>query len=452
MIKINSKKILMICTSVYFAMSGTEVQASRFSRDVAYPVAVKELLNTLEQDVNDAQVVDEQEFSQWHGGAGTRLPELMDDLTEAIIEFEGRAFGEYNVDEFVAISQKWNDIILQYPNLAEVEAVVNPILEEFLDGLPVMRSAKDTDIVPLQNVYEYHNEVQNVMLWGLQALFRILPIEREEKQTFFDEISKERTVQGYEKINIIRREKRVLKNGDPHFYELIEDDQLIDRIVAPRDATLVHEILRRMKEDDRDFVIISYLEWLAAEIDLHLNDAWQNGFLNDETYRYIYGYQPQEYFDMYYPEGILDIDPEEFINMLNDVKAGSAKTSFEEEQGSSRVIGAVENEQKLVNFAKADRIYDKLPQEALSREDRLFADEIRASYVFAESKSGDNDKSKAVEARSFGIDDIALNWFLFLFSIFLLLLCKEIVRVVKMAISGTQNIFALNKARASYEK
>ena len=263
--------------------------ADPFTKDVPYDQAVPAFLESVTQEVR--AVKDDQELAaigQWESQTRGRIQEFLDDLIRVSIDTEHLSPEEV-IAEYQAVEDKWTNVIYTFPDIDEVLPGVRPLVEQLFSGLPRLREHRSGQDVPLQNLYEWYVAMEVENPWGTAAYYQLLPVEPVLREFIFSEIANVRTVEGVESIRIIRRETIVRKNGTLIFYELIQDDQVVQNFAVAKDPTLIHELLRLALQDNADPFLVDVLQRYVELIDDELARARDQGVLDPDVYDFVYG-------------------------------------------------------------------------------------------------------------------------------------------------------------------
>lgn len=264
-------------------------EADLFTKDIPYQQAVPAFIEAVSQEVQP--VKDEQELAaigQWEEQTRFRIQEFLDDLIQASMDVETLPPDEVSA-RYEDVADKWLGVIYSFPDIYEVLPGVQPLVEQLFSGLPQLRSHRWGRDVPLQNLYEWYlaMEVQNP--WGTAAYYQLLPLEPVFREFLLSEIANVRTLEGIETVKIIHRETIVRKNGTLIFYELIQNDQVIQNFAVEKDPTLIHELLRLALQDNADPLLVDVLKKYVELIDDALAQARDQGGLDADVYDFIYG-------------------------------------------------------------------------------------------------------------------------------------------------------------------
>lgn len=214
--------------------------------------------------------------------ASFSLQNLFFDMSDAVEDLGSQEFGTYDMQKFRTLARKWNALADRYSLIDDLEPVVGPLIEDILIELPKLRPPAKGDI-PFQNLCELYEQMQKKDLFGSAALFSfIFPqevfIEKEVK-----EFAREIVVAGVKTTKIIRKKTIVKRNNAVAYYEIIEDDNVVERYIEDIDKTVMHQTLREMKENNENPAVISAVEDLVGLIDYYLDvvgASHSSGFLS----------------------------------------------------------------------------------------------------------------------------------------------------------------------------
>jgi len=266
-------KFKIFILTIWIISAGThcaysEDQNDSYSIDVPYEKAIPAFLEEAAHEV-ETKMSDPDPTFQWFKDTGQRLDEFLDDWLEAVKTIPDQSFGHYNTDAIEDTSQKWTDIINSMPGKDELETILTPLTNNLFKNLPRLRPTKNGD-VPLANIREYYKEMEELDPWRMGSLFKLESIN-ENVITVLSEHINEQTQNGVRTNTVVFREKKKEVNGETTYYVLIENDRIIDEFKKEEDRTLIHEILRKMTEDNGDPKIIEGLNSLVNLIDFHLD-------------------------------------------------------------------------------------------------------------------------------------------------------------------------------------
>lgn len=260
-----------------------------YSVDVFYQDAVPAFLNAATNAVKD--VPNKEEIAQWADQTRDRLPEFLNDMTNAMASQVNKPLGTSDISEINDFVAKWQGVTATCPGCVDLGPLVAPIVDNLLHGIPDVRSPRAGD-VPLQNLYEFYQQMGQLNPWGLSALFQLEPLPQEIRQLSVQELSKEITQGGIKKIYIVRRETSKEVNNEIVFYELIENDHVVKVAFKSDDVTMMQETLDQLKQHNGDPQVIQQMEQLVSLVNDDLKQAWANGQLDDFTYDYFFNQAP----------------------------------------------------------------------------------------------------------------------------------------------------------------
>jgi hypothetical protein len=266
-----------------------QCEAGPFTKDIPYDQAVPAFLEAVTLEVQ--AVKDEQELAaigQWEEQTRSRIQEFLDDLIQVSIDIENLPPDEVSA-RYEDVADKWLGVIYTFPDIGEVLPGIQPLVEQLFSGLPQIRAHRWGQDAPLQNLYEWYFAMEVENPWGTAAYYQLLPIEPILREFILSEIANVKTVEGIETIKIIHRETIVRKNGTLIFYELIQNDQVIQNFAVEKDPTLIHELLRLALLDNVDPFLIDVLKKYVELIDDELAQARDQGILDADVYDFVYG-------------------------------------------------------------------------------------------------------------------------------------------------------------------
>lgn len=271
--------------------------ASDFGVDVPCQDAVPVFLNAVTEATAGAMTESElRGVERWESDTRGGFPGFLDDWIGVMAGSEtGSAqeiFGDYST-----VNQKWQAVIDSFPGSSELFAVLDPLWVELFLGVPGLRPARPDD-VPLQNLFELYQQLEALNPWGTAAFYQILPLEAVYRQVWLRQVTRERTLAGYWENHIIRRETLILENGMAQYFEVIENDQVVQKFIIRKEPTFAHEIVRRaiqggVDQDLRDF-LIRYIRF----VDQELVKARDSGLLEPQLYNITYGIDCEVYEDI----------------------------------------------------------------------------------------------------------------------------------------------------------
>lgn len=262
--------------------------ASAYTSNVPYQQAVPNLIDDLKEKT--AQVKDDQELqeiAQWETDTRNRLPEFLNDLLVIAQSLEKQGISsQYILDEYQTFSKKWNQVSQTYPGLNELDPVLKPIMTKLLEGLPTLPPPSSDN--PMSGFASLYHTLEAKNPWGMAALFQIPFLPEQWKTKNVQEQSHEMTIAGVKMLNIAHRRIKVDLNGVTVYYELKQDDQLIEKTAEFRSPSVIHETLEAMIQNHEDPQVIQNLQNLVDLIDLHLNSELNKGVLDECSYAYLY--------------------------------------------------------------------------------------------------------------------------------------------------------------------
>ena len=259
-----------------------------FTIDVPYQMAVPDFLEAITEATESVKDAEElEDITQWENNARERLPEFLEDLIEIARQLEEKGNEEFIFEEYQAFADKWNDISKTYPGLSELEPVLGPIIDQLLNGLPTL-GPTPPEGNPAGNLFELYIEMTQVNPWFVGLIWDVPLIEDTLLRSEISEETRERTVNGFKSIDIIKRDILVTLNGVVVFSELIEDGTLTERAVFLGDPSILHETLRKMIEDGGVPREIAIVQEFIDLININLQFALQNGIIDDCSYSFIF--------------------------------------------------------------------------------------------------------------------------------------------------------------------
>ena len=258
-----------------------------FTIDVPYQMAVPDFLEAITEATESVKDEEElQDIAQWENEQRGRLPEFLQDLIEIAKQLEANGNEEFIFSEYQAFADKWNEISKSYPGLSELEPVLGPIIDQLLSGLPALGPTPSEN--PVGNLSELYVEMTQLNPWFVGLIWDVPLIDDTKLRSIVSEETRERTVNGYKSIDIIKRDIIVQLNGIVVFSELIENGTLTDRSVLLRGPSVLHETLEKMIEDGGAPREIAIVQEFINLINLNIEFALQNGIIDDCSYSFIF--------------------------------------------------------------------------------------------------------------------------------------------------------------------
>jgi len=259
-----------------------------YTIDVPYQMAVPDFLEAITEATENVKDEGElEEIAQWEAEARGRLPEFLEDLIEIARQLEESGNEEFIVKKYQAFADKWNDISRSYPGLSELEPVLGPIIDQLLSGLPTLGPTPPENN-PVGNLVELYIEMRQINPWFVGLIWDVPLIENTQKRTDIVEKTREKTIEGFKSIEIIKRDIIVKLNSFTVFSEFIKDGVIINSAALLRDPSILHETLKKMIQDGGARREIAIVQEFIDLIDLNLEFALQNGIIDDCSYSFIF--------------------------------------------------------------------------------------------------------------------------------------------------------------------
>jgi len=258
--------------------------AQEYGLDVPYEEAVPNFWFAVGDAVEPYPEKDE--IAEWADEVSLRIDEFLADMIFSIEAMEGKPLGSPDISEIEAFNAKWRAIVDTCPDCDQIVPLVEPIVEELLDGLPILRKTQPQD-VPLQNFFELFQELEALNPWGTASLFQLEPVTGRKDLTVAEQARETKTA-GVEEIFVNNRIVTENDDGQPVFQEQIVDDQVLQVSFSLDAVTMLHETLDGLIRDGGDPEVIAMLEDLTDLVDEELTKAWDAGLLDDFTYFYFF--------------------------------------------------------------------------------------------------------------------------------------------------------------------
>ena len=119
-------------------------------------------------------------------------------------------------------------------------------------------------------------------------MFTLEPLPETHKQIDITEIRREEKNFGVKSKEIIHKEVVATVNGVVVYFELIEDDKVVQRFVNFRDPTIIHNVRDQMILNVEYPMIIAALNDMVSLVDLNLQEALNRGALDECSYSFMY--------------------------------------------------------------------------------------------------------------------------------------------------------------------
>jgi len=258
--------------------------AQGFGVDVPYEEAVPNFWSAVGEAVEPYP--EKEEIAAWADEVSLRINEFLADMISSIEAMEGKPLGSPDISEIEAFNEKWRAIVDTCPDCDQIVPLVEPLVEELLDGLPILRKTQPQD-VPLQNFFELFQEMEALNPWGTASLFQLEPMTGRKDLTVSEQSRETRTA-GVEEIFVNNRIVTEIDDGEIIFEEQIVGDEVQQVSFSPDAVTMLHETLDGLIRDGGDPEVIALLEDLTALVDEELTNAWDAGLLDDFTYFYFF--------------------------------------------------------------------------------------------------------------------------------------------------------------------
>lgn len=244
--------------------------------DVPFQQAVPSFLDEIIKAVKD--FVNADAIGPWIDRTTAVFSDFLDDIKLVFIEFQTTVLdaGDNVFHNLAEITQKAENFFQELSGLNQLTQAVQPFLEKVLQSFPSLRPGR-VDDVPLQNFYEYYNTAEQRNPWQTGSFFHREDASGQIKENF-QETALEQTNSGVQSSSILSQENSVEKDGENIFHLVIKNDQVIEQQQKLPDRTLIHEILRKLKEDHADPDLIQQYENLVALIDQNLNNLQPQSF------------------------------------------------------------------------------------------------------------------------------------------------------------------------------
>lgn len=280
-----SAPIIVLSLLLTFAASPV-LAAGPFDKDTHYQFAVPNFIDAIKNGTLSAKDPSElDEIYAWAQDAEARLPEFLDDLLVIAQQLEAQGTPEFIFEKYSAFADKWNTISQTYPGLNELDPILSPIIDQLFAGMPTLQGPSSDN--PMSGFADLYRALDTENPWFLRRLFRLEPVHSRKSLTV-QEIIEEEKIAGVRKKSIVFRETLARVNDFVVFFERIINDQSNQFFVEFRDPTIIHEIIPLMIEDDQDPAVIAALEDMADLIDVHLQNAVNNGVLDPCSHGYLY--------------------------------------------------------------------------------------------------------------------------------------------------------------------
>ena len=279
-------KILGLTLSLFFFLAAA-AGAQSFDKDTPYEDAVPAFIDAITDAT--ASVKDQGELesiAQWETDARSRLPEFLNDLVLIAQQLESQGSYEFIIDEYTAFAMKWNQIAAEYPGLNELDALISPLIDQLLAGLPTLQAPPSDN--PMSGLAGLYRALEIEDPWGLGGLFIIEPLPNTDKRVRITETRLDTKTKGVKSKFIISRETIATLNGVTVYFELVDNGQTVQRFVNFRDPSLIHETLNLMIANNEDPAVIAALTDLVSLLDLYLEQALNDGILDECSYSFVY--------------------------------------------------------------------------------------------------------------------------------------------------------------------
>ncbi len=249
---------------------------AQFDSSTHYEDAVPAILDELTTSVENVSNLND--IGAWAEQTQTRLPELLDELIAAITQYSNQPLDDNSLTQLTILSEKWNTVVAEYPDLAGVAVLVEPILDQALAGLPAVRGHRAGD-TPFQSFFEFYRAMEIRNPWGVSAFFQLEPLPNITRLLTLVESARTQTFKGVEETFVYSSETTVTVNNEVVFHQLIIDNEVVKLFQKTVDVTLVHEILRQIQQDGLDPSLVAAIQSLVDLIDFHLMEAQNNGLV-----------------------------------------------------------------------------------------------------------------------------------------------------------------------------
>jgi len=194
------------------------------------------------------------------------LSDLFNDLIMAVDDFKNQELGEYDFKKFKQVSEKWTLFFQDYADDNILDAEDKVIVDQVIETLPNLNDPSANQS-PMDHIYKFFKSMETLNPLGLGSFFHILGIPNTREQEIVKMQINEVKKHGVKNTFVISKQIVKKVNDEIVYYELIENDVLKDFFQKENDKTLIHEILREMKENNEDIQIILALEELLKFID-----------------------------------------------------------------------------------------------------------------------------------------------------------------------------------------
>jgi hypothetical protein len=141
---------------------------------------------------------------------------------------------------------------------------------------------------PISGLADLYRALEIEDPWGLGGFFIYQSIYDSEKEIRVNEEINDMKVNGVRTKNIVSRETVATVDGMVVYFELIQNDVIVQRFVNFRDPTIIHETLARMIQNNEDPAVTGALNDIVTLIDLNFQKALDDGVLDPCSYSFIY--------------------------------------------------------------------------------------------------------------------------------------------------------------------
>lgn len=284
--KISILLILLLFSSTQFAQAN-------FTVDVPYQQAVPSFLDEINlvtgQNLSEDEIMD---IEIWEQGIRSKINDFLLELTTVVADYEVHGSNEKLFADLEAFRLKWYTIVNSIPHFDKLQPFIAPIMDKAFEGIVKVEKSKKGE-PPLAGLQRWYNEMEQLNPWGTASFYQIEPMPKRDRDSWLKELIYEQVRGGTKKAYVLRREQEINENGERLFYELVENDNLIERYFKPIDPTLAHELLRIAQDTNAEPYVVNLLEGYVKYIDEQLLFMRDKGVLSEEVYNIIYGLAPQ---------------------------------------------------------------------------------------------------------------------------------------------------------------
>ncbi len=258
-----------------------------FDISTRYDEAVPLVLAEAVRRVETAQ--GKEEIARWADDMRQMLPEFLTDMVGVQEMIAQDEWGSFSFEPMEAFRRKWEARLQTCPSCEELVPLLTPLTEELFADLPDLSAPRKGDR-PFANYWRYFERLRASNPWGLGNLFRSVFLKDQNRSVSIYEDKEERMVNGVKSVFI--RDRVVVERGDTGtvFYERVADDEVVETVALRDPVSMLHLTLERLKKEGGDDQLISFLSRIVRIADSHITIAWQQGFMSDLAYHYLYSH------------------------------------------------------------------------------------------------------------------------------------------------------------------